>query len=1211
MKRILCSICVLVVIALTCGTRSFSSGEQASTSASVGERPRMLLNGVWDFRLDPEKLGETQKWWSENTDYPHKIPVPGIWQAHGFGEPGGIARHNYQGVAWFRRMFTAPKQWSGTRVWLRFEGICNHGDIFLNGQKVGRVETFITPYEFDVTDQIALGKKNILACRVNSDGPWAPPKGAATKNSMTWASDPALYLGSYVGMMQFLVHAGGINSHVILESRSDPRIDEVVVEPNLANRTVHACLHLTRQETGRNWEGNVAIRIKPAKGPGPEAAAHVAMTFSAEATQSNKANVTISLPELHSWSPEDPFLYVVDVTLSRGKETLDRRTFRTGFRELIATPEGNFLLNGKPYFLRGVGYDSLEPITGVPVPDKTVYAKRLRLLKRYGYNYIRLLAHTPLRELFEAADEVGILMQTEGEWFLGPNPMPEPTGDLFARQVPKMIREFRHHPSWFAFSCFNEAWNANTDPVKQKYVQTAYKTFRQEDPSRFFIASDGVDAWPTDIITAHLHGAMKKADVPDADPSSAKPIEVFEGLLDEIVLWGQAISAKTMRKLAETGSDAKAYRQKVMDLHPIAYWQLEEKGPIGKVGSALACGSSDHTAKGLSLAERAEEIVPQMQKSFSISLWSKPKPIPDTVFGDFFSCGAASPGCALILGYRGDGHIVVGRYNDNILTSKGTLHTGQWNHVGLTYDGQRIHLFINGELHGEVETTFTIPPRDLALGRLIQLGTRTAADYRSRPHVWHEFDNTYIAPLPDLEIEKRLTGVMTQTSILNPHRQRLEDYGIMSRYKEIRRLSIDLYREYVKSIFENARRMPRLDGYAWWGTTNDIPAGVETDVSSLAMLDMLYQPEKFVFEEFRKFNRESVLMVDADIDRRVLGSGKSQQLQIALSHYGPQPVKNGRLLWKICSGEKVLKEGVIEAVNAASGKITELGSITLGPFNCKEPLELRVQVELEADACRQSNDWKFWVFPEKKRDMPVATICNLTGEPSLDRRYGASGPSSLENADLVLARKITPEVLKYLKSGGRVIFLTQDAGRAAVHRPPVIWNEDMAAESAAIQRAGFLKSPGVLGYWARWIRCNAQIVESHDSLSSFPHDNFADFQLMRLYGRITGSVDFTPKNSLARSKVKPIIWSLDLAPWSQEPSPHGVVLTWHGLLNECRVQKGRAILCTLYVLDGVKTGLPEAGYLLDCLVDYALSDRFQPATPPFTLEEARQFFKTE
>ena len=89
------------------------------------------------------------------------------------------------------------------------------------------------------------------------------------------------------------------------------------------------------------------------------------------------------------------------------------------------------------------------------------------MLKQYGFNFVRFLAHSPVKEFFEAADEEGFLVQTEGEWFMGGwAPMSPATGDLLTRQVPKMIREFRHHPSWYAFSCFNEA-QAEGDPVKK------------------------------------------------------------------------------------------------------------------------------------------------------------------------------------------------------------------------------------------------------------------------------------------------------------------------------------------------------------------------------------------------------------------------------------------------------------------------------------------------------------------------------------------------------------------------------------------------------------------------------------------------------------------------------------------------------------------------------------------------------------------------
>jgi hypothetical protein len=456
-----------------------------------------------------------------------------------------------------------------------------------------------------------------------------------------------------------------------------------------------------------------------------------------------------------------------------------------------------------------------------------------------------------------------------------------------------------------------------------------------------------------------------------------------------------------------------------------------------------------------------------------------------------------------------------------------------------------------------------------------------------------------------LDIEKRLTGAITQDWVLTPHRRRMEAYGLLSRYPEIRQRSFDLYREYVKWIFENARRMPRLDGYAWWGVISDIPGGVETDVSSLALLDMLYQPEKFIFEEFRKFNRESVLTMDADIDGRVLQSGESRPLRISLSHFGDRPVNNGQMKWRFTAGSDVVKEGVIQPIDAETGRVTDLGPIPLGPFDCEEPMEVRVQVELASDACRQSNDWKFWVFPAKKKSLATAGVCNLTGEAMLNARYGSSEAMPVAEAKVVLARQLTPDVLKHLESGGRAIFLTQDPKHGAVHHAGTV------GRITPIEAEGFLRNPGAMSFWPLWIRCNANIVENHPALATFPHQGFADFQLMRLYGDTAPTVDFTPANSIARSKVQPIIWSLYLAPWKEEATRFDAALMRHGLLSECRVEKGKALLCTLYLLDGMKAGLPESGYLLDCLVDYALSDRFEPSTPSFTSEEARQFFKIE
>ena len=62
------------------------------------------------------------------------------------------------------------------------------------------------------------------------------------------------------------------------------------------------------------------------------------------------------------------------------------------------------------------------------------------------------------------------------------------------------------------------------------------------------------------------------------------------------------------------------------------------------------------------------------------------------------------------------------------------------------------------------------------------------------------------------------------------------------------------------------------------------------------------------------------------------------------------------------------------------------------------------------------------------------------------------------------------------------------------------------------------------------------------------------------------------------------------------------------MICEGRVGNGRLVVCSFRVLDGLRHRLPEAGHLLDCLVEYALSDRMPPAVPAMTPEEARRVF---
>jgi len=63
------------------------------------------------------------------------------------------------------------------------------------------------------------------------------------------------------------------------------------------------------------------------------------------------------------------------------------------------------------------------------------------------------------------------------------------------------------------------------------------------------------------------------------------------------------------------------------------------------------------------------------------------------------------------------------------------------------------------------------------------------------------------------------------------------------------------------------------------------------------------------------------------------------------------------------------------------------------------------------------------------------------------------------------------------------------------------------------------------------------------------------------------------------------------------------------MITEAGLGKGKIIICSLWALDGIKRGYPEAGFLLDCLVDYQLKEHADTRLPALTPEEANNLFQ--
>jgi hypothetical protein len=367
-------------------------------------------------------------------------------------------------------------------------------------------------------------------------------------------------------------------------------------------------------------------------------------------------------------------------------------------------------------------------------------------------------------------------------------------------------------------------------------------------------------------------------------------------------------------------------------------------------------------------------------------------------------------------------------------------------------------------------------------------------------------------------------------------------------------------------------------------------------------LNLLYEPAKFPDPgPILQFNRETVLLVDAEIDRRVLAGGEKRPVTISISHYGVQPIDRGRISWEVTSKGQTLQRGVIDGIRVKPGEVKPVGTFTLGPYEAPSGRRLRLSVRLESAACRQENQWDFWVFPPAKAGLRGKPMLNLTGVKQLDDRYGLQGRdktarSARAPADpelsvgaprLILANRWTPEVADQLARGRTVLLLAEE---------------------------GTLARPRGFTFWAPWIRSTGTFIEDHPALVDFPHDGFCAYQFYRLFGDGLETLQITEKGSTEREKLVPIVWGLsgdyDPALKSEWSEPRNRWKLYRlGLVCEGRVGSGRLVVCCLRLLRGVQNGYPEAGYLLDCLVEDALLGRAAIAAPPMSAEEASRLFR--
>jgi len=332
--------------------------------------------------------------------------VPGVSYAIGseFANQEMPADSPYAVPWWYREEFEVPALFKGRTVWLAFHGINYRADIWINGKKLAGSDQVVGAfrrYEFDVTQYVKAGAKNVVAVEVS-----APH---ANELGITWVDWNPTPPDKDMGLWQEVVlSATGPVAirHPAVETKLDlPAIDHAHLTvraelQNASNAPVKGTLHGSILGTTSPIEFSQAIELKPGE--------HRDMAI----TPDQVPLLNVQNPRL--WWPYqmgEPFLYTLALKFIPNKalgSDIENVHFGIVQTDSELTPEGYrlFKVNGKPVLVRGGGW---APDMMLRVNESRREAE-FRYVKEMGLNTIRLEGKLEDDYFMSRADRDGILI---------------------------------------------------------------------------------------------------------------------------------------------------------------------------------------------------------------------------------------------------------------------------------------------------------------------------------------------------------------------------------------------------------------------------------------------------------------------------------------------------------------------------------------------------------------------------------------------------------------------------------------------------------------------------------------------------------------------------------------------------------------------------------------------------------------------------------
>ncbi len=388
------------------------------------QREVFNFNGNWHLHY-PQKA-------TEHGGKTLQVTLPRAWN-EGDAYRVGIARLP-DDTCRYSKVFEAPQQWAGKRVFIEFEGVRQAAVVSLNGHRLGMSQNGVMAFGFDLTPYLRIGEENRL--EVLTDNDWSYKEKNDDGTELSIATDETITKDgnnlpnnklaptSYQwNNKNFNINMGGIPKNVRLHVTGDV-YQTLPLYSNLGTTGVYVYgsdYDIARRQVTAHVESQVInasakrqrmtlqVEILDADG-------HRVCRFKGKPSYISAGDtVTLTaskrLHNVHFWSWGYGYLYTVKTSLTvqeTGKKC-DEMTTRTGFRK-TRFAEGKIWLNDRCMMVHGYAQRSSNewPAVGIDVPAWLSDFSN-ELMVRSGGNVVRWMHVTPSKQDVESCDRVGLI----------------------------------------------------------------------------------------------------------------------------------------------------------------------------------------------------------------------------------------------------------------------------------------------------------------------------------------------------------------------------------------------------------------------------------------------------------------------------------------------------------------------------------------------------------------------------------------------------------------------------------------------------------------------------------------------------------------------------------------------------------------------------------------------------------------------------------